>query len=51
MNNELLVAWLNDAYAMEQALVPALENHAKDAKDNVAARARIERQSPLRHSS
>ena len=42
MNNELLVAWLNDAYAMEQALVPVLENHAKDAKDDPTARARIE---------
>ncbi|GAC1464430.1 MAG: ferritin-like domain-containing protein [Gemmatimonadaceae bacterium] len=42
MKNELLIAWLNDAYAMEQALIPVLENHAKDAKDNPTARARIE---------
>src|SRR5437588_1858042 len=42
MKNELLIAWLNDAYAMEQALIPVLENHAKDAKDDPAARARIE---------
>jgi len=42
MNKELLIAWLNDAYAMEQALIPVLENHAKDAKDDPAARARIE---------
>jgi ferritin-like metal-binding protein YciE len=26
-----LLAWLNDAYAMEKALIPILENHAKDA--------------------
>ena len=42
MNNDLLLAWLNDAYAMEQALIPVLENHAKDAKDDPAARAKIE---------
>jgi ferritin-like metal-binding protein YciE len=42
MNKDLLIAWLNDAYAMEQALVPVLENHAKDANDNPAVRARIE---------
>jgi ferritin-like metal-binding protein YciE len=42
MNDDLLIAWLRDAYAMEQALIPVLENHAKDAKDDPAARARIE---------
>ncbi len=30
---EMLASWLKDAYAMEEALVPVLENHAKDAKD------------------
>lgn len=30
---EQFIAWLNDAYSMEQALIPVLENHAKDAKD------------------
>jgi ferritin-like metal-binding protein YciE len=29
---EQLLVWLNDAYAMERAQVPILENHAKDAK-------------------
>jgi hypothetical protein len=29
---ELLISWLNDACAMEQTLVSALENHAKDAE-------------------
>src|SRR5207248_9316002 len=42
MNKDQLIAWLNDAYAMEQALVPVLENHAKDVKDDPTARARIE---------
>jgi ferritin-like metal-binding protein YciE len=30
---EQFIAWLNDAYSMEQALIPVLENHANDAKD------------------
>jgi ferritin-like metal-binding protein YciE len=29
MNKNWLIAWLNDAYAMEQSLIPVLENHAK----------------------
>jgi len=29
---EHLIAWLNDAYAMELALIPVLENHANDAR-------------------
>jgi ferritin-like metal-binding protein YciE len=29
---EQLLAWLNDAYAMERAQIPILENHAKDAR-------------------
>lgn len=33
-HKELLVAWLNDAYAMEKGLVPILENHAKDAENH-----------------
>ena len=40
--DEQLVSWLNDAYAMEVGLVPILENHARDAKSNPAARTRIE---------
>lgn len=39
-NRELLVAWLNDAYAMEQSLIPILENHAKDASDHPEVEAR-----------
>ena len=39
---ETLLAWLNDAYSMEQSLVPVLENHAQDAKAFPAAQARIQ---------
>jgi ferritin-like metal-binding protein YciE len=39
--NELLLAWLKDAYAMEEALIPNLENHAKDARDHPQIEARI----------
>jgi ferritin-like metal-binding protein YciE len=31
--NELLITWLNDAYAMETTLVKVLEHRAKAAKD------------------
>lgn len=41
-NRDVLVSWLNDAYAMESALVPILENHARDAKEHPALQARIE---------
>lgn len=39
---DLLLAWLNDAYAMETALVRTLQRHAKDAKDHPAIQIRIE---------
>lgn len=39
---EKLIAWLNDAHAMEQALVETLERHAQDAKDDPQVKARIE---------
>jgi len=41
--NDLMIAWLNDAHAMELALVKVLENHANDAKDFPEIRARIEK--------
>src|SRR5688500_12814865 len=41
-NNDLMVAWLRDAYAMEKALVPVLENHARDAERHPQLRARLE---------
>jgi ferritin-like metal-binding protein YciE len=40
--HKTLTAWLQDAYAMEEALVPVLENHAKDAKAIPQMQARIQ---------
>jgi ferritin-like metal-binding protein YciE len=37
-----LIAWLNDAYAMEHSLAKVLENHAKDAEDHPEVRAKDE---------
>ncbi len=33
ISKERYVAWLNDAYSMEQSISKVLENHVKDAKD------------------
>src|SRR3954454_5921683 len=41
-SSDIIVAWLRDAYAMEKALVPVLENHAKDAERHPTVRSRIE---------
>lgn len=41
-NSDIVIAWLRDAYAMEKALVPVLENHAKDAAAHPEMRARLE---------
>lgn len=51
-NNDLMVAWLRDAYAMEKALIPVLENHAKDAERHPEVRARLEQhaQETRRHA-
>ena len=38
----LVIAWLNDAYSMEQSITQVLQNHAKDAKDMPDAQAKIE---------
>jgi ferritin-like metal-binding protein YciE/ElaB/YqjD/DUF883 family membrane-anchored ribosome-binding protein len=37
---EQLLAWLNDAYAMEKAQIPILENHAEDARRHPEVRKR-----------
>jgi ferritin-like metal-binding protein YciE len=37
---EQLLAWLNDAYAMEKAQIPILENHANDARRHPEVRER-----------
>lgn len=41
-DSELMIAWLNDAYAMENGLIPILENHARDAERHPALRSRVE---------
>jgi ferritin-like metal-binding protein YciE len=41
-HEEIYVAWLNDAYGMENALVQVLENHAKDAQDHPQMQAKIQ---------
>lgn len=40
-HRETLAAWLQDAYAMEKALIPILENHAKDVEDHPAMHQRL----------
>lgn len=35
MSRDQLISWLNDAYAMEQGLIPILQNHASDARANM----------------
>lgn len=32
-HQDIIIAWLNDAYGMEKGLLPVLEEHAKDVKD------------------
>jgi ferritin-like metal-binding protein YciE len=39
---EIYMAWLNDAYGMENALVQVLQNHAKDAQDHPQMHAKIQ---------
>ena len=39
---DTMLAWLNDAHALEVNLAQVLENHAKDAKDHPAMQAKIE---------
>ncbi len=40
--NEVLIAWLNDAFVMEQGLTSVLKNHVGDAADHPALQQRIE---------
>jgi ferritin-like metal-binding protein YciE len=39
---DLVIGWLNDAYAMERSISQVLENHAKDAKDLPQVQAKIQ---------
>jgi ferritin-like metal-binding protein YciE len=41
-HKELVVAWLNDAHAMEQGIAEVLERHAADAKDRPQMQARLQ---------
>ena len=41
-HKELVVAWLNDAHAMEQGIAEVLERHAGDAKDHPQMHARLQ---------
>lgn len=42
-SRELLIAWLNDAYAMERSLEDTLKRHLKDAEGEPEVHARIQR--------
>ena len=50
--NDIVVAWLNDAHAMEKALVQILEHQVKDAKDfpQVQSRLQLHLEQTKRHS-
>jgi ferritin-like metal-binding protein YciE len=39
---DLVIAWLNDAHGMENALIKVLENHVKDAKDQPQVQAKLQ---------
>ncbi len=41
-HQEKLIAWLNDAYAMETSVAQVLEAHAKEAKDHPLMQTRIQ---------
>lgn len=40
---KILLAWLNDAHAMEKSLAQTLKNHAHDARNHPVMQARLER--------
>src|SRR5690348_10948776 len=40
---DLVIAWLNDAHGMENALIQVLENHVKDAKDYPQIQSKLQR--------
>jgi ferritin-like metal-binding protein YciE len=39
---DLVLGWLNDAYAMEQSITQVLQRHVKDAKDQPEIQARLQ---------
>jgi ferritin-like metal-binding protein YciE len=42
-HNELVIAWLNDAHAMELGIAQVLERHAEEAKDHPQMQAGLQR--------
>jgi ferritin-like metal-binding protein YciE len=42
-SNDMIVTWLKDAYAMEQAIVPVLENQVKLTEDHPEIQSGIQR--------
>jgi len=42
-NNELVIAWLNDAHAMELGIAQVLERHITEAKDHPVMHAGLQR--------
>jgi ferritin-like metal-binding protein YciE len=42
-HNELVIAWLNDAHAMELGIAQVLERHIEEAKDHPAMRTGLQR--------
>lgn len=42
MQNDRLIEWLNNAYLMEQEMIPILENHARGAMDLPEVRERLD---------
>jgi len=42
-HNELVIAWLNDAHAMELGIAQVLERHIEEAKDHPAMHAGLQR--------
>lgn len=42
-DEKLLMAWLRDAHAMEESLIPILEAHAKESSEHPQVEARVRR--------
>src|SRR3712207_2094844 len=41
-HHDLVIAWLNDAHAMELSIAQVLANHAQDAKDHPQLQTRLQ---------
>ena len=41
-HKDMVIAWLNDAHAMEEGIAQVLERHAADAKDDPRMQARLQ---------